>query len=106
VQVDSRSVNDGNLSVYIRGYTVDGYDYVEQAIASGAVAIVSEKELYVTVRVIIVSNTSRVLGLIANKYYENPSKIFPLIGITGTNGKTTITYLLESSVNTHKKKTD
>ena len=105
VQVDSRSIKDGELFVCIKGYTVDGHDYVEQAIKNGAVAVVSEKEIDIAVPVIVVSNTSRVLGLIANKYYENPSKKFPLIGITGTNGKTTITYLLESIYNAHKQKT-
>lgn len=105
IEMDSRSVKDGDLFVCINGFTVDGHDYVQDAIKSGASAIISEKSLEVSVPVIIVPNSTRALSMIVNKYYDNPTEKLSLIGVTGTNGKTTITYLLEAIFNAHEKKT-
>src|SRR5699024_9708747 len=86
-------------------FTVDGHDFAEQAINNGARAIIAEKELNVSVPVIVVSDTSRALAMLSVKFLQNPSKGLSLFGVTGTNGKTTVTYLLEAIFNQHKKKT-
>src|SRR5699024_1265627 len=81
------------------------HDFAEQAINNGARAIIAEKELNVSVPVIVVSDTSRVLAMLAVKFLQNPSKGLSLFEVTGTNGKTTVTYLLESIFDQHKENT-
>src|SRR5699024_11187900 len=93
---DSREVIPGSLFVCIKGYTVDGHDFVQEAAAKGAVAIIAEKTMDVSLPVIIVRDATRALAMVANKFYKYPTKHMPLIGVTGTNGKTTVTYLLEA----------
>lgn len=105
IQMDDRKVGNGDLFVCIKGFTVDGHDYAEKAVKNGAIAIVAEKELPLSVPVIVVSDTTRALAMLSAKFFDNPTKKLPLIGVTGTNGKTTITYLLETIFNHYKKKT-
>jgi len=91
---DSRLVRPGTLFVAIPGYTVDGHDFARQAEAQGAVAIVAERPLDVDIPVIIVRNTTRSIAQLAGKFYDYPSEKMRLIGITGTNGKTTTTTII------------
>ncbi|PAV29912.1 UDP-N-acetylmuramoyl-L-alanyl-D-glutamate--2,6-diaminopimelate ligase [Virgibacillus profundi] len=105
IEMDSQKVKSGSLFVCISGFTVDGHNYVEQAITNGAVAIVAEKNIKTSVPVVIVSDTSRILAMISAKFYNHPTAKIPLIGVTGTNGKTTVTYLLETIYNEYQMKT-
>ncbi|WP_404452504.1 UDP-N-acetylmuramoyl-L-alanyl-D-glutamate--2,6-diaminopimelate ligase [Virgibacillus necropolis] len=105
IKMDSREVNQGDLFICINGYTVDGHDYIDQAVANGAVAIIAEKVIHTNVSTIIVPDTLRALAMIATHFYNYPTAKIPLIGITGTNGKTTITYLIESILNEFNRKT-
>ena len=106
IQVDSRKVSDSDLFICISGYTVDGHDYVDQAIENGAVAIIAEKELNRTdVPVLYVEDTEQALGFLANYFYGFPSNELHLIGVTGTNGKTSVTYLLDEIFNYNQEKT-
>lgn len=105
IQMDDRKVNEGSLFVCIKGFTVDGHDYAKKAVNNGAVAVIAEKDLPLSVPVIVISDTTRALAMLASKFYNHPTHTLPLIGITGTNGKTTITYLLETIFEKHKKKT-
>ncbi|MFD2628292.1 UDP-N-acetylmuramoyl-L-alanyl-D-glutamate--2,6-diaminopimelate ligase [Oceanobacillus kapialis] len=105
VDMDSRKVIPNSLFVCISGYTQDGHDYVEQAVANGASAIVAERPIKANVPVVVVSDTARVLAMLADRFYGYPTKALPLIGVTGTNGKTTVTYLLETIFNKDQKKT-
>jgi UDP-N-acetylmuramoyl-L-alanyl-D-glutamate--2,6-diaminopimelate ligase len=105
IEMDSRKVNDGNLFVCISGFTVDGHDYVEDAVKNGAVAIIAEKAVSASVPVIMVNDTARALSMLTVKFYQYPTTDLSLIGVTGTNGKTTVTYLLEKIFNSDKKKT-
>lgn len=95
VESDNREVQAGSLFVCIPGYTVDGHDFAKDAVNKGAVAIISEKEMDLTVPVIVVKDTHRALAEIANHYFQNPTEAFSLIGVTGTNGKTTVSHLIE-----------
>ena len=97
VSFDSRNVDQNTLFVAAMGTLVNGHDYIIQAIDKGACAIVYEEELEELIdgiTYIKVQNTSEALGEIASSYYGNPSCEIQLIGITGTNGKTTIATLL------------
>jgi len=105
IEMDSRKVKKGNVFVCISGFTVDGHEYIKEAVENGAQAIIAEKEVEADVPVIMVSDTSRTLSKLAAKFYHFPTNTLPLIGVTGTNGKTTITYLLESIFNSNKQKT-
>src|SRR5699024_2783554 len=102
---DSREVIPGSLFVCIKGNTVDGHDFYKEAAAKGAVAIIAEKNMESSLPIIIVRDSSRALAMIANKFYNYPTQNMPLIGVTGTNGKTSVTYLLEAIFKEFQKKT-
>ncbi|MFB0519119.1 MAG: UDP-N-acetylmuramoyl-L-alanyl-D-glutamate--2,6-diaminopimelate ligase [Acidobacteriota bacterium] len=96
---DSRKVGKGHLFVAIRGDNFDGNDFIPQAIERGAVAIVSEQKAILIGSKLswaIVDNARRALAIISGNFYNQPSRRLYLIGVTGTNGKTTVTYLVES----------
>lgn len=97
IQSDSRLVQPGSLFVAVRGTVVDGHDYIERAIQNGAVAVVCEavspsverKTLFV-----LVNDSAQALGELLSAWYDHPSEKVRLVGVTGTNGKTTIATLL------------
>lgn len=94
---DSRKVVPGCLFVAIKGTVSDGHDYIEQAMRDGAVAIICEElPAHVTGEVdfFMVANSAVALGIVAANFYDNPSSNLKLVGVTGTNGKTTIATLL------------
>lgn len=97
VAFDSRKVKKDSLFIATRGTTVDGHSYIDKAIESGAVAIVCEelpKDQRPNITYLKVLNSSESLGYIACNFFDNPSEKLKLIGITGTNGKTTTVTLL------------
>lgn len=97
LQFDSRKVTDGTLFVAQVGTKVDGHDFIAKAVASGAVAVLCQRipeEVSDGVTYIVVDNSDRALGEAAANYYGHPSRQLKLVGITGTNGKTTTVTLL------------
>lgn len=97
VAFDSREVVEGSLFVAIKGTQVDGHDFIHIAVNKGAVAIVCNImpiEVQPHITYIRVNNSSEALGYVAANYYDNPSEKLKIIGVTGTNGKTTIVTLL------------
>jgi UDP-N-acetylmuramoyl-L-alanyl-D-glutamate--2,6-diaminopimelate ligase len=97
---DSRAVKKGYLFIAKKGYVVDGSRFIADAIKNGARAIAAEEDFDAPSGVvkILVRDTRSALSAIADNFYGHPSDKLKVIGITGTNGKTTITYLLESIV--------
>ncbi len=93
---DSRSANGGSLFVAIPGFSSDGHDHADTAVRSGAVAVAVERLLPVPVPQLLVTSGRAALGPMAAALAGNPSQRLRVVGITGTNGKTTVTYLLES----------
>ena len=94
---DSRRVVPGAMFVAVRGPVSDGHDYIPAAISAGAAAIVCEDfptDIVTGVKWIKVSNAAVALGYLASEWYDNPSRHLTLVGVTGTNGKTTIATLL------------
>lgn len=92
----SKSVKEGNLFVCIKGYHKDGHDFAQDAANRGASAIISEEDLHFqSVPILKTDDSRRVLSKISAVYYENPAKRFRIYGVTGTNGKTTVTYMLK-----------
>ena len=92
-ETNSRLIKPGQTFVAIKGYTVDGHDYIEDAIKNGATAIIAEKEVKCDVPVTVVENSARYYQKLLVKEYKDEFKDLKLIGITGTNGKTTSAYL-------------
>lgn len=98
VSYDSRSVQKGDLFVAIKGEKSDGARFIPQAIERGAVAVASETKVEPEpdAAAVIVPDARRFLAEISRVFYEDPAKRLKLVAITGTNGKTTTTYLMES----------
>jgi murE/murF fusion protein len=101
VQDDSRRVAPGDVFVAVRGLRVDGHDYLGQVIAQGAAAVVVEQPLAdaglaARVTQVVVPHAARALGVLAAVRAGNPGERLSLVGITGTNGKTTSAYLTEA----------
>ncbi len=99
---DSRKVSSGWLFVALRGELTDGHDFISQAIDAGAAAIMAEKApepRFGNLPWIVVSDTRMALGNAAAAFNGLPTEKLVLVGITGTNGKTTLTFLLESIMN-------
>ncbi len=96
IAYDSRRVKSGSLFVAMRGEKVDGFDFVEKAINQGAAAIVSERrERDARVTMIAVEDSRRALADMAAVFFQKPSHHLKMTGVTGTNGKTTFTFLLK-----------
>lgn len=94
---DSREVTLNDVFIAVRGTLSDGHDYISKAVAQGAIAIICEElpeDIVNGITYVQVADTSNALAIIAANYYDNPSRNLRLVGITGTNGKTTIASLL------------
>ncbi len=102
IAYDSRRVKPGSLFVAVRGFHSDGHLFIVQALRQGAVAVIAEQQNSAAAAAdttqIIVENSRRALALLADAFYGHPSQRLTLIGITGTNGKTTTTYLVKSII--------
>jgi UDP-N-acetylmuramoyl-L-alanyl-D-glutamate--2,6-diaminopimelate ligase len=108
IQYDSRKVTENSLFICVKGFKVDGHDFAKNAILKGAKALLVEDEVeYIndSITIIKVENTREVMAYVASRYYNNPSNKFRLIGITGTNGKTSTTFLTKGIIEEYKKKT-
>ncbi|MBQ9008709.1 MAG: hypothetical protein IJ088_05185 [Clostridia bacterium] len=93
---DSRQKNRNGLFFCISGGQVDAHDYAPQAVDNGCVAVVCERPVAVSVPQIVVTDTRAAMTRIAAAFYGHPEKQLRLVGITGTKGKTTTTYLFKS----------
>lgn len=97
VQIDSRQVADGHLFIAVRGTVADGHNYIGKALEKGAVAILCEtipEDADEKVAYVRVENTEQVVGQVATTFYGDPTSKMKLVGVTGTNGKTTIATVL------------
>jgi UDP-N-acetylmuramoyl-L-alanyl-D-glutamate--2,6-diaminopimelate ligase len=92
---DSREVIPGAVFVAIEGFAVDGHRYIPEAVKKGAVAVVCRKPVTVDVIVIQVADPRAALAGMACRFFGHPADRMKLVGVTGTSGKTTVTYLLE-----------
>lgn len=117
VAYNSQKTKKGYLFVAIKGEKFDGHDFIQDAIEKGAVAVVHEKDVAIqktallsgitnthSVTFIVIENSRKTLPCIANNFYGEPSKNLFMIGVTGTNGKTTTTYIMKSLLESWGKK--
>ena len=99
LHIDSRKITPGSIFIAMRGTVTDGHDYMEKAVENGASVVIFEDALVMRVldipaTFIKVKDSGPVLGLIAAAFYDHPSRLLSVVGITGTNGKTTTATLL------------
>ena len=92
----AQDVTPGGLFVAVPGFTADGHDFVETALKNGAAAVVAQKPLRISVPVLRADDSRAALARIAAAFYDHPSRDLNLVGVTGTNGKTTVAYILEN----------
>ena len=111
IECDSRKIKTNAMFVAIKGFDVDGNLYIKQAIENGAIAIVIEEgtklqktDINEDTNIIMVPNARLALAKMACNFYGNPSRRFKLIGITGTKGKTTTTFMLKAILEKHGHK--
>lgn len=95
---DSRQVGPGTLFVAIPGSAQDGHDFIESAVAGGSPALMVERPVTVDVPYILVRSSRRAMAPVAAEVHGHPSRHMALVGVTGTNGKTTVTHMVESVV--------
>ena len=97
LQYDSRKVQPGDAFVCLKGQGTDGHDYAKSAVAKGAVAVISEKKLEdIPATVAVVADTRNTMALLAKKLSHHACEHMKIIGVTGTNGKTTTTYMIKT----------
>ena len=97
IKTNSKNVSSGDLFIAINGSTQDGHVYINDAIKNGASAVISNKKIIndFDKPVISIDNTRKAASIISSRFHDNPSNDLTIIGITGTNGKTTTAYLLK-----------
>ena len=99
IEVDSRAVHAGTLFIAIRGSVADGHKFIPQALANGASALVTEQAVQASIPVVVVRDGRRAAQVIAETWYDHPARQLQLVGITGTNGKTTTTAMMRHLLN-------
>ena len=104
IQTDSRNVKKGYIFICIVGFIDDGHDFAQASIEKGAQLLIVERELNIDIPQIIVNNARKATAILAALFFKNPSQKLKIIGITGTNGKTTIGNILERILLDNSKK--
>lgn len=111
VDSDSRNIKENGMFIAIQGYEVDGIDYVESAIENGAKAIMLQENVDLAklkisqdITLLVVPDTRVALAICACNFYDNPSRKFKLVGVTGTKGKTTTTFMIKKILEKQGKK--
>lgn len=104
ISYNSTKISAGDIFVCMRGEHVDGHNFAVDAVKAGAVAIMCETKLDIDVPQIVVSSTEQSIAPLSDAFYGSPSKDINLIGVTGTNGKTTVTHLVQRIFESASKK--
>lgn len=98
IKINSKDVTDGDIFVCTMGVTADRHDFIDEAIKNGAKAVVVQKPVECSVPTILAENTNKELPLLASRFYDAPESKLDIIGITGTNGKTTVATIIQDLI--------
>ena len=108
---DSRKVEKGSMFIAVKGFETDGHKYIEDVIKAGARVIMVEEGADIKkilnidgITIIMVPDTRKALATVSCNFYDNPSKKFTLVGVTGTKGKTTTTFMIKHMLEKQGKK--
>ena len=104
ISYNSKCVSPGDIFVCLRGEHVDGHNFAEDAVNKGAAALLCETSLELNIPQILTASTEQSIALLADTFYNSPSKSLTLIGVTGTNGKTTVTHLIQRILEAQNEK--
>ena len=105
IQYDSRKVTQGTLFICVKGFNVDGHEFIQKAIEQGAKAFLVQEDIQIQGYTFVkVEDTRKSMAKVAANFYENPSSKMNVIGVTGTNGKTSITTFLSEILSAQDKK--
>ena len=104
IETDSRNCSPNSVFVCISGFEFDGHNFADKAEKNGTELIICERKLDSKKTQIIVNNSRKATAILAKLFFDNPTKKFKLVGVTGTNGKSTITHLIENILRTNEKK--
>ena len=105
IQYDSRKVTQGTLFICVKGFNVDGHEFIQKAIEQGAKAFLVQEDIQIEGYTFVkVEDTRKSMAKVAANFYENPSSKMDVIGVTGTNGKTSITTFLSEILSSENKK--
>lgn len=96
LKIDSASVSLGSLYICLSGKEFDGHAFIKQVEFYGAVAVITEKEIETSITQVIVKDAREAMSIVASNFYGHSDKKLKIIGVTGTNGKTTVTYAIKS----------
>ncbi|MCA9765834.1 MAG: UDP-N-acetylmuramoyl-L-alanyl-D-glutamate--2,6-diaminopimelate ligase [Carnobacterium sp.] len=102
---DTREIEKNSLFICVEGSIQDGHKLAEEAVARGAALIIASKKISVSVPVVYVADTTKALAILADYFFQHPSQRLRVIGVTGTNGKTTVTHLLDQIFRNHGETT-
>lgn len=106
IEQDTRKVTDGTLFICIEGDKFDGHQFAHEAVKKGAVAIVANRVIpKLNVPTILVRDTKRAMAILADAFYQHPSQQLFLVGVTGTNGKTSVSHIVDHMFHVANKKT-
>ena len=104
ISYNSKTINSHEIFVCLKGEHVDGHDYAQAAFEKGAIAIMCEQPVNIEIPQLIVESTQEKIADLADCFYRSPSKSLNLIGVTGTNGKTSVTHLVQKILECNRKK--
>ncbi|NQV19524.1 MAG: UDP-N-acetylmuramoyl-L-alanyl-D-glutamate--2,6-diaminopimelate ligase [Armatimonadetes bacterium] len=104
IETDSRNCKSNSVFVCISGFKFDGHNFAENVEKNGTELIICERKLDSKKTQIIVKNSRKAAAILAKLFFDNPTKKFKLVGVTGTNGKSTITHLIENILRMNKRK--
>lgn len=105
INFDSRKLKENSMFICIKGFSIDGHEFIKDALEKGSVAFLVEDDIYIEGYTFVrVKDTRHAMAKIASNFFNNPTKDLNLIGVTGTNGKTTITSLLREILILNKEK--